>query len=632
MKTVKHSRGASAVNKKGKPESGVRSTDDESAESTAVHLTPVFGVHPRVYVPAAWLLIAAAAVFFPLVLPGIRRSGTEVTIYTDPPDASILVDGVRAGRSGKAVFVEKGRRRITLRRPGFQEAVSEMNIEGRIFASRLLPRRLTIRFTLAPKDNHSPWPAAVDDFASWAAVGSHTGRYAIPPVLTAAARDAAAGHSPGAAPPAEADSASSGSGGGASSNGPLEVSSIDLLDAVLPVARDNRHLADALRAAWIIENPDTALSPWSLLSFVDALSESALADSAAAAPAANADSGASPADELGPGESEVAEPGPSGAFNRPADLAAGVLGTIAAASRRSRQEGSDTFEELFNRPKPDDDASPPPFDRPETVYDELKENGDFQPRLIGGLPFIPVPGITAPVGDMEAAAAGYEPRFGARPAVVRVEDFLIGMREVSNDEFARFTAENPRWLPGNRDELAASGLADAAYLESWSSRGPGEGSGDEPVTHVSWYAARAYARWFGERFLPAGRTARLPREDEWEIAARINAVVPNTAELPAGIKSTAAADSGAVGILGMAGSVREWAWNPFRYNENLYRPAGGYAAYQQPDHPLASPFRPVRGGSRIDGGMLFPAAVRGAFRAQRSSPVVGFRIVIVGIR
>ena len=588
MKTVKHSRGASEVKGRGKPESGVRGTDDENAESAAVHLTPVFGVHPRVYVPAAWLLIAAAAVFFPLVLPGIRRSGTEVTIYTDPPDASILVDGVRAGRSGKAVFVEKGRRRITLRRPGFQEAVSEMNIEGRIFASRLLPRRLTLSFTLEPKDNHSPWPGAVDDFASWAAVGSQTGRYAIPPVLTAAARDAAAGHSPGAASPEEADSASSGAG--ASSN--------DLLDAVLPVARDNRHLADALRAAWIIENPDTALSPWSLLSFVDALSKSATT----AAPAATA------------------------------DLAAGVLSTIAAASRRSREEGTDTFEELFNRPKPDNDAPRPPFDRPETVYNELKENGDFQPRLIGGLPFIPVPGISAPVGDMEAAAAGYEPRFGARPAVVRVEDFLIGMREVSNDEFARFTAENPRWLPGNRDELAASGLADAAYLESWSSRGPGEGSGDEPVTHVSWYAARAYARWFGERFLPAGRTARLPREDEWEIAARINAVVPNTAELPAGIKSTAAADSGAVGILGMAGSVREWAWNPFRYNENLYRPAGGYAAYQQPDHPLASPFRPVRGGSRIDGGMLFPAAVRGAFRAQRSSPVVGFRIVIVGIR
>lgn len=606
MKTVKHSRGASAVNKKGKTGSSVRSTDDESAEIAAVHLTPVFGVHPRVYVPAAWLLIAAAAVFFPLVLPGIRRSGTEVTIYTDPPDASILVDGVRAGRSGKAVFVEKGRRRITLRRPGFQEAVSEVNIEGRIFASRLLPRRLTLRFTLTPKDNHSPWPAAVDDFASWAAVGSHTGRYAIPPVLTAAARDAAAGHSPGAVPPAappeEADSASSGAGASSdpSSNGPLKVSSSDLLDAVLPVARDNRHLADALRAAWIIENPDTALSPWSLLSFVDALSESGLADSATAA-----DSG---------------------------DHAAGVLGTIAAASRRSREEGPDTFEELFNRPEPDNDASRPPFDRPETVYDELKENGDFQPRLIGGLPFIPVPGITAPVGDMEAAAAGYEPRFGARPAVVRVEDFLIGMREVSNDEFARFTAENPRWLPGNRDELAASGLADDAYLESWSSRGPGEGSGDEPVTHVSWYAARAYARWFGERFLPAGRTARLPREDEWEIAARINAVVPNTAELPAGIKSTAAADSGAVGILGMAGSVREWAWNPFRYNENLYRTAGGYAAYQHPDHPLASTFRPVRGGSRIDGGMLFPAAVRGAFRARRSSPVVGFRIVIVGIR
>ena len=554
---------------------------EQNEENITVRLGPVFGMQPRIYVPAVWLIIAAAAVFFPLVLPGLRRSGTELTIYTDPPDASIIVDGVRAGRSGRAVFVKKGQRTVTLRRPGFEELVSTMDIKGRIFASRLLPRRLEVDFTLTPKDNYSPWPAAVDDFASWTATGPERGRYALPPTLTAAARDTA-----GALNAADSDAKSA------------DISADDLLSDVLPMSRDNRHLADALRAAWIIENPDAALSPWNLLSFVDGLAASAGSDSRA---------------------------GSRG------NAAAGVLAAIADASGdKWDSEGLSTFERLFNRNGPAYDALEPPFDRSREIYDELSRSGDFQPQIIGGLTFLRIPDLTAPIGDMEVAAAGdYKPRFGAVPVIVRIESFRIGMREISNDEFARFTAENPQWLPVNRNALAASGLADEAYLESWNLKAPPEGSGAKPAAHVSWYAAEAYARWFAERFLSAGETARLPREDEWEIAARINAVVPNTAELPAGIKDTAAADSGAVGIQGMAGSVREWCWNPFRYNENLYRGAGGYAAYQRPGHPLASSFRPVRGGSYIDGGLLFPAAARGALRAERTSPVLGFRIVIV---
>ena len=554
---------------------------EQNEENITVRLGPVFGMQPRIYVPAVWLIIAAAAVFFPLVLPGLRRSGTELTIYTDPPDASIIVDGVRAGRSGRAVFVKKGRRTVTLRRPGFEELVSTMDIKGRILASRLLPRRLEVDFTLTPKDNYSPWPAAVDDFASWTATGPERGRYALPPTLTAAARDTA-----GALNAADSDAKSA------------DISADDLLSDVLPMSRDNRHLADALRAAWIIENPDAALSPWNLLSFVDGLAASAGSDSRA---------------------------GSRG------NAAAGVLAAIADASGdKWDSEGLSPFERLFNRNGPAYDALEPPFDRSREIYDELSRSGDFQPQIIGGLTFLRIPDLTAPIGDMEVAAAGdYKPRFGAVPVIVRIESFRIGIREISNDEFARFTAENPQWLPVNRNALAASGLADEAYLESWNLKGPPEGSGAKPAAHVSWYAAEAYARWFAERFLSAGETARLPREDEWEVAARINAVVPNTAELPAGIKDTAAADSGAVGIQGMAGSVREWCWNPFRYNENLYRGAGGYAAYQRPGHPQASSFRPVRGGSYIDGGLLFPAAARGALRAERTSPVLGFRIVIV---
>ncbi|MDF1569776.1 MAG: SUMF1/EgtB/PvdO family nonheme iron enzyme, partial [Spirochaetaceae bacterium] len=250
-------------------------------------------------------------------------------------------------------------------------------------------------------------------------------------------------------------------------------------------------------------------------------------------------------------------------------------------------------------------------------------------RSLGGVSMVGFPGMTAPVGDIEVVTDGYMPRSGAMPSSASIAPFYIAENEVTNTEFARFVSENPEWSVENRGQLTSQGLADETYLSSWGLSGPQPGTGDEPVTWISWFAAEAYGKWFTVRFLnDEGLIARLPTEDEWEISARYNGIVKNTEELPAGVKEADQADQGVLGLRGMAGSVREWCFNPFRYNENRFRDANGIPGYRSGPGYYPSE-KAVRGGSYIDSSLPYPVSIRGGLEASHTSPVVGFRLAAV---
>lgn len=127
--------------------------------------------------------------------------------------------------------------------------------------------------------------------------------------------------------------------------------------------------------------------------------------------------------------------------------------------------------------------------------------------------------------DMVLIPAGpYSPLVRGReePAVVSVAAFLLDSRPVTNAEFLAFVLSNPRW----RRSQASPLFADSGYLADWSEDlvpGP-RAPADAPVVRVSWFAARAYARWAGKR---------LPSTAEWERAASAGFTTSNGAEEPA---------------------------------------------------------------------------------------------------
>ncbi len=91
---------------------------------------------------------------------------------------------------------------------------------------------------------------------------------------------------------------------------------------------------------------------------------------------------------------------------------------------------------------------------------------------------------------------------------IPVAAFRLDIHAVTNAEYLAFVNENPKWQRGNIPRI----LADEGYLRHWESpTHPGEQAPlNAPVTSVSWYAARAYAEWKGQR---------LPTLAEWEVAA-----------------------------------------------------------------------------------------------------------------
>jgi ergothioneine biosynthesis protein EgtB len=106
---------------------------------------------------------------------------------------------------------------------------------------------------------------------------------------------------------------------------------------------------------------------------------------------------------------------------------------------------------------------------------------------------------------------------------VFVHAFELADRPVTAGEFVEFITdhgyERPElWLSDGWDAVALHGWRAPLYWEKDGDRwmqftlaGLRDVDPDEPACHVSYYEADAFARWAG---------ARLPREAEWEIAAR----------------------------------------------------------------------------------------------------------------
>jgi formylglycine-generating enzyme required for sulfatase activity len=142
------------------------------------------------------------------------------------------------------------------------------------------------------------------------------------------------------------------------------------------------------------------------------------------------------------------------------------------------------------------------------------------------------PWIAAALAAAPCAAVEYVPVPGGAfmgvlppPGQVGAEEVAaFRMREtpVTNKDYRDFVRAHPQW---RRDRVPRV-FADAGYLGHWSASLEWGDAADatRPVTHVSWFAARAYCR---------SEEARLPTWIEWELAAAADETRKDAREDPA---------------------------------------------------------------------------------------------------
>ncbi len=205
-----------------------------------------------------------------------------------------------------------------------------------------------------------------------------------------------------------------------------------------------------------------------------------------------------------------------------------------------------------------------------------------------------------------------------------VEPWELASRPVSCGEYRAFMddggyARADLWLSDGWDTLQREGWQAPGYWEragdDWeilTLHGPRGVYADEPVTHLSFFEADAYARWAG---------ARLPTEAEWELSAGDLPVAGNFVE--SGVLHPRACDASPEHEAQLYGDVWEWTSSPYVAYPGYRAPAGPVGEY---NGKFMCNQIVLRGGSCATPQSHVRASYRNFFQAEARWQFSGMRL------
>ena len=204
-----------------------------------------------------------------------------------------------------------------------------------------------------------------------------------------------------------------------------------------------------------------------------------------------------------------------------------------------------------------------------------------------------------------------------------LQPFALASRLVTNGEFLAFIEEGgyrrpELWLSDGWETIRAHGWAAPLYWEQQGTEwlvftlgGMQPLDPAEPVCHVSYYEADAYARW---------AQARLPREAEWEVAAAAVTLTGNFVESGRLHPAVATGDGMPWQLFG---DVWEWTQSPYTAYPGYRIPEGAFGEYNA---KFMSNQLVLRGGSCVSPRSHLRASYRNFFPPAARWQFMGLRL------
>lgn len=556
------------------------------SEEVKVSLKPLFGIKPGIYLAILYSFILLLVLFFLLLFPGITNRGKRFQFESNVPGAAVYIDGAYAGITPFTAFVPAGEYSLEYRKQFFHPDTQQISVRGPIFASLFFPGKESNLGVLELQDRSGFMYDAVTRYSSWSMVDGFYQGYQPPPIAEDMVRSLFPLYSPSSTSNVPSKQSNSDS---ENTSDTVTLTEKALVSMMLSTSQDYQ-VRDLLKAYVLFHSQGSALTSSSFLSCLETILR-------------------------------ISSEYP-GFFLWALEFA----GSDGIEKISQLPEFTDAISTIFESLTTEDSYSTSSSASSKDTWVQLK-NCDFIPVKGGEYAF-------NSSSEDNSGSKGLEVPFDSIPPNVKVADFYIQRTEVSIGDFLDFLEENPQWKKENLPSLLEQNLVTEDYLLHFPDSDEAlPSSYSLPITHISWYAAKAYCLWLTESLPPflSNYQVRLPREEEWEWVSRLEKADDGDQLFIKGINGPVSVlnNEGSQGeVLHLLGNVWEWCADWYYLGEYFFFAGDGKKKLSMEVQEIPAAEKVVRGGSWANMPHSIQPTTRGSQPPVWCTPFLGFRPVI----